>query len=417
MKKAQDFIIDSQLGEKSYEVKPLAPTEENIVLSIEDAPVALSALKEANARTKAFKGMGMFVKLDQALRSFGSPKAKDMATCFRLLAIMLNAGVPLIKSLDTISEQTVNQGLKKALFEIARSIEKGGTLSGGLAQYPKIFSDDQLGMIRSGEASGQLNSILQQLATSVEKNASIQRKVKGAMTYPAVIMVILSIVVILMMTLVVPKIAEIFSDTKQKLPVITRVVIGTSNFLRYRWPVLIIAVALLAILFTAIRKSKQGHYATDWLLVHLPIVGGLIQKAILARFARALGNMLSSGVPIVKGLQINASGLGNDVYKRRVELATEDISRGIPLGESLRDSPEFPSMMVQMITVGEQTAQLDTIATKIAQYYEEEVDTAVASLSSVLEPIILVFVGVVVGGIIAAVMLPMIQLTQLSGAL
>ena len=330
---------------------------------------------------------------------------------------MINAGIPLIKSLDTIAEQTVNRKLRNALFEIARAIEKGGTFSRSMVNFPSIFSEAHTGMVRSGEASGQLNKILKQLAIEVEKAASIARKVRGALMYPAFIMFVMIIVVSGMLIFVVPKIAEIFTQSGKQLPLLTRIVIGISDFMQHQWALLFGALFGIAIALVIARRTRQGIYATDWLLLHIPAFSGLIKKSILARFSRSLGNLLGSGVPIIQGLIINARGLGNEIYRRRVELAAEDISRGIPLAESLRDSPEFPSMMVQMISVGEQTAQLDSIAEKIAEYYEDEVDTAVAGLSKVIEPAMLVIVGGVVGSIVAAVMMPIIQLTQISGAI
>ncbi|MBI2638270.1 type II secretion system F family protein [Candidatus Peregrinibacteria bacterium] len=421
MKKAQEFLVDTALGEKKYEL-PGAPgaqvaPEEKIVLSIEEGAVPVALLKEAAQKAKD-KGMkNFFARLDEAVKSLGKPTPKDRATFFRLMAIMINAGIPLIKSLDTIAEQTVNHRLKSAIFEITRAIEKGGTLSDSMARYPHLFSESQLGAIKSGEAAGQLNKVLKQLAIEVEKAASITRKVKGAMMYPSFIIVVMIAVVAAMMILVVPKIAEIFTQTGQKLPALTIIVIGASRFMQHQWPWIFGGIAGIIFAFIGVRRTTQGRYATDWLVLHIPLFGGLVKKSILARFSRSLGNLLSSGVPIIQGLLINAKGLGNEIYKRRVTLASEDISRGIPLGESLRDTPEFPAMMVQMIAVGEQTAQLDNIAAKIAEYYEDEVDTEVAGLSKVIEPVILVAVGVVVGGIIGAIMLPIIQLTQTAGAI
>lgn len=414
-KKAQDFLVDTTLGEKSYEIKK--PDEEKIVLSIEEeGAVPVSALRAALDKSRQQK-KNLFSRIDDALKSLGAPKPRDKATFFRLLSIMINAGVPLIKSLDTIASQTVNHKLKTAIFDMARDVEKGETFSESMKRHPRIFKDSHIGMIHSGEASGQLNKILKQLAIEVEKNASILRKVKGAMMYPVFIVLVMIVVIFGMMVMVVPKIAEVFMESGKTLPLLTRIVIGTSNFMTDKWPLIFGAIIGIAIAFAVARRTKQGRYATDWLLIHLPLFGILIRKSILARFSRSLGNLLSSGVPIIQGLLINARGLGNDVYRKRVELAADDISRGIPLGESLRDSPEFPPMMVQMIAIGEETAQLDAIAGKIAEYYEDEVDTTVANLSKVMEPAILVIVGVVVGAIVGAVMMPIIELSQMGGAM
>lgn len=417
MKKAQDFLVDTKLGEKSFELQTLKPDEGKITLSIEEGAVPVSLLKDIAPSAKQEQTKPILARLDQFLKSLGKPAPKDKATFFRLLSIMINAGIPLIKSLDTIGEQTQNHRLRTVIFEVARDIEKGGTLSRSMANYPDVFSDSHLGMIRAGEASGQLNRILKELAIEVEKSAAISRKVKGALMYPAFITIVMIIVIVVMMVLVVPKIAEIFTQSGKQLPLLTRIVIGTSSFMQSHLLMLAGGIVGIIIVLAGFRRTRDGHAAFDWLFINIPIFGLLIRKAILARFSRSLANLLSSGVPIIEGLLINARGLGNEVYRKRVELASEDISRGIPLGESLRDSPEFPAMMVQMISVGEQTAQLDTIAVKIAEYYEDEVDVAVSSISKIIEPLILIVVGVVVGGIIGAVMMPIIQLSQVSGSL
>ncbi|MEK7524191.1 MAG: type II secretion system F family protein [Patescibacteria group bacterium] len=417
-KKAQDFLLDSALGEKKFELSVAQPAqEEQVVLSIEEGSVPAALLRDVTKKAKEGKAKSWFVRVDEFVQSIGKPTPKDKAAFFRLMAIMINAGIPLIKSLDTIAEQTFNRKLKNAVIEIARAIEKGGTLSASMAFYPNIFSEAHIGMVRSGEASGQLNQILKQLAVEVEKSAAIIRKVKGAMMYPAFIVIVMILVVIAMMIFVVPKISEIFSQSGNKLPALTRGVMAISQIIRQQWMYLLGTVVVLIAGFSFARSTKQGRYATDWMLINIPIFGPLVKKSILARFSRSLGNLLGSGIPIIQGLLINAKGLGNEVYRKRVELASEDIARGIPLGESLRDSPEFPTMMVQMISVGEQTAQLDNIAGKIAEYYEDEVDTTVAGLSKVIEPVILVAVGGIVGAIVGAIMMPIVQLTQVAGGL
>lgn len=417
-KKAQEFLVDSALGEQKFNVESPQPTEGNITLAIEEGAVPTTLLTESKgAAGIAKRSKNILVRLDEALRSFGKPNAKDKAAFFRLLAIMINAGIPLIKSLDTIMDQTMNKKLKNAIFEVARSIEDGGTLSDSMAMYPGIFSESQLGMIRAGEASGQLNQALKQLAVEVEKSASISRKVKGALMYPAFIVVVMIGVIAGLMIFVVPKISDIFMQSGQALPMLTRIVVGTSRFMTQKWPILFGVIVGFVLAAIGVRRTQQGKYATDWLVLRTPLFGKIVQKSILARFSRSLSNLLSSGVPIIQGLVLNAKGLGNEVYKQRIMLASEDIARGIPLAESLRDTPEFPGMITQMIGVGEETAQLDTIASKVAEYYEEEVDTAIAGLSKIIEPAIIVIVGGVVGTIVAAVMLPMMQLTQMSGSM
>lgn len=415
MKKAQDFLVDSSLGDKAFAMEQ-APAEEKIVLSIDEGAVPVSLLKDA-AKPQRGKAptKNIFARIDDALRAFGQPDPKDKATFFRLLSIMIDAGVPLIKSLDTIGEQTLNARLKSAIFDIARSIEKGGTFSDSLSGFTTLFSAAHIGMIHAAEISGQLNQILKQLAIEVEKSASIKRKVKGALMYPVFIMSVMVLVVSAMMIMVVPKIADIFKDSGKELPVITRFVIGTSDIFAQHWLLLLVGLVAFIVGFSLFSRTPFGKGILDSIIIRLPIFGALVRQGILARFCRSLGNLLKSGVPITQTLIINSQSVGNEVYKKRLELAADDLSSGIPLAESLRDSPEFPSMMVQMISVGEQTAQLDSIVGKIAEYYEEEIDVTVASLSKLLEPMLLVVLGVVVGGIVAAIMLPIIQLTTIAG--
>ena len=286
-----------------------------------------------------------------------------------------------------------------------------------MAQFPNIFDESYIGMIRSGEASGQLNNVLLDLANDVEKSAMVQRKVKGALMYPLFIFIILIGVIVSMMVFVVPKIADAFSDMGQDLPALTQALIDSSNWINQN---LILTFAgffafILGIVFG--KRTYYGKHFWDWFMIHLPIFGGLLRKTILARFARSFGNLLRSGIPIIEALRIVAKGAGNVVYRERINLAAEDLTRGIPLGESLLDSPLFPDMIVQMISIGEQTAQLDVISNKIASYYEEEVDTAVSSLTKVLEPLIIVVVGGVVGSLVGAIMLPLVRFSELAGEL
>ncbi len=410
VKKAEEFLVDTQLGEKKFVVKEEEKKEEPITLNITGlTPTALLATAKRRKLLRV-RVKGWYQQVDEAFKSMGRPKGKDIATFFRLLAIMLNAGIPLVKSLDVIADQTLNRNLKKTIYETARTIERGGTFSGALAQFPKMFGDSQVGMVKSGEASGQLNRVLNELSTEVEKIASMKKKLKGALMYPAFVFFILILVVSGMLMFVVPKIAELFSQTGQKLPLITRIVISASEFLKHDWMYILIGFVFLGIGFSYGKKAPATRRYFDAFFLKLPLFGKLLQKYILARFSRTLSNLIRSGIPIIETLQIDSRGLGNEIYKERVLLAAEDLARGIPLAESLKDSPLFPSLLVQMIAVGEQTAQLDNVSQKIAEYYEEEVDITVQSFSKVLEPLVIVLVGLSVGVIVAAIMLPIIQL-------
>ncbi len=344
-------------------------------------------------------------------------KVRDKATFFRLLAVMINSGLPLIRSLRTLALQSAKSPhLQKTLFQIAQSIEAGKSLSESMNEFPDVFTEAQTGMIRAGEASGQLNKTLKDLAEEVEKSASLARKVKGALVYPVVILTLLVAVIFVMMIAVVPQLTKLFTQTGQELPLPTRVLITVSDFSVSYWPVVLIS--FLGIVFGILfwKKTRSGRYIWDYMLLNLPIFGPVIQKAALSKFARSFSNLMSSGVPIIKSIEIVANAIGNEVYKKRLYLTAEDMRRGIPMAENLAESKLFPNMVVNMIEVGEQTAQLETVTLKVAEFFDEEVDEVVKSLTKIMEPLIIVIIGVTVGGVVAAIMLPIIQLTNLAGA-
>jgi type IV pilus assembly protein PilC len=343
-------------------------------------------------------------------------KIKDKATVFRLLAVMINAGLSIIKSLKTLASQNEKiPRLSKTLLQMADAIEGGKSLSGAMEQYPEIFSEAEIGMVHAGEASGQLNKTLRDLAEDVEKSASLMGKIKGALVYPIAIMGLVVVVVFVMMIVVVPQLSKLFSQTGHDLPLPTQVLMGISNFSVNFWPLILLIASISFVAITAWKKTKSGKYFWDLMLLKLPIFGNVIQKGTLAKFARSFGNLLGSGVPIIKSLEIVGNAIGNEVYKERLFLTAEDMKRGIPMAENMAESKLFPSMLVNMIEIGEQTAQLENVTKKVAEFYDEEVDNVVNALTKVMEPMIMVIVGVVVGGIVAAIMLPIIQLTNITG--
>lgn len=358
-----------------------------------------------------------YKRMNQFLIDHSKVKTKDKAVFFRLLSVMLNAGLPLVRSLNTLGVQTEKTPkMSSTLFAMGRSIEGGSSLSEAMAEYNEIFDDAEVGVVKAGEASGQLNNTLKSLAQDVEKSASIAGKVKGAMIYPAVIMSLLFVAVFLMMVMVVPQITRLFTQSGQELPLPTRILIATSEFSVNYWPVIIGGILLFFIAFGWYRKTRGGRYVLDWIKLHLPVFGDLFKKTALSKFSRGFANLLGSGVPIIKSIEIVSHGIGNDVYKRRLLLTAEDMKRGIPMAENLSNSPLFPKMVVNMVEVGEQTAQLENVMEKVADFYDEDIDTMVNSLSKIMEPLILVVIGVTVGGLVAAIMLPIMQLTDVAGS-
>jgi type IV pilus assembly protein PilC len=272
-------------------------------------------------------------------------------------------------------------------------------------------------MVQAGEASGQIANVLENLSIDTQKAYEIRGKIKSAMIYPVVIFTLLIVVVIGMMVFVVPRLTSLFASVQTELPLITRIVIGLSNFI-INGKFIIIAVVIAAIAgFKVFHKTDIGRYYWDLFKLKVPMFGKMFQKAYLARFSRTLSNLLNSGLSIVTTLQINANSMGNEVYRRRILLAMEDIKQGLALAESLTESYLFPSMLIHMIDVGEKTAQLDDMMLKVAHFYENELDTTIAGLSKILEPLILVFIGITVGGVVAAIMMPILQLSTLSDKL
>lgn len=344
-------------------------------------------------------------------------KIKEKAVFFRLLSVMLNAGLPLISSLRTLGVQSSkNPKLAKILYAMAGSIEGGKSLSEAMGEFPDVFDDAQIGVVKSGEASGQLNKVLKSLAEQLEKTASITGKIKGAMIYPIVIMCLLVVAIFLMMVMVVPQLTKLFSQTSSELPLPTKILIGMSNIAVNYWPFVLLTLFLLVIGFGYVRKTRWGRYWLDAAKLKVPIFGVVIQKGVLSKFARQFANLMGSGVPIIKSIEIVAHAVGNEVYKRRLILTAEDMKKGIPMAENMSESKLFPKMLVNMIEVGEQTAQLENVMVKVANFYDEEVDNVVASLSKIMEPLILVIIGLAVGGLVAAIMLPIMQLTDMSGS-
>lgn len=394
--------------------------EKQIILNIAEAKGSKILLHKQQG-TMVFTGnpvIDTYRRLNDFLVDHSKVSVRDKATFFRLLSVMLNAGLPLIRSLNTLGVQSEKSPhLARILFDIARQIEAGRSLSEGMGDHSDVFDEAQIGVVRAGEASGQLNKTLRSLAEEIEKTASVTGKVKGALVYPVVIMTLLIGVIFLMMILVVPQMTKLFSQTGAELPLPTRVLIAISNFSVAYWPVVLIGFVALIFGFGAWKKTRTGKYVWDYALLKLPIFGPIFQKTALSKFSRGFSNLMGSGVPIIKSIEIVSQSVGNEVYKKRLLLTAEDMKRGIPMAENMADSNLFPKILVNMIEIGEQTAQLETVVLKVAEFYDEEIDNVVASLTKIMEPMILVIIGVTVGGLVAAIMLPIIQLTDIAGNL
>lgn len=392
----------------------ISTTRLDIGLSREDQ-ARIGELRNATAPNKQYKTNSLSGINEWVVHTFTKVTLREKVMFFQLLSVMINAGVPIIRSLYVLSNQVSNLKLKEVIRELALQMEEGKSFSVAMQRFSSIFSEAERGMIASGEASGNLNQILKDIAKQAEKSSMIISKVKGAMVYPASIMTIMFICLFLMLTLVVPKLTELFTEGGKELPTSTKILLALSEFAQNYWIVILTLVIFGGLALVLGQRSKRGRYLTHFTLLYIPVFGKLIRELMISRFARMLASLTNAGVPIVKALEINANAVGNEVYKRRIQYAAQDVSQGIPLGENLSDSGFlFPPTVASMVLVGEQTANLNEVAGKVADYYESEVDNAVASLSKLMEPIILVVMGSLVGFIVAAIMQPIMSLSDLS---
>jgi len=346
------------------------------------------------------------------LPTFGSGvKAKELAIFTRQFSVMIDAGLPLVQCLEILASQQENKTFKKVLTNTRASVEGGTTLSAAMRQSPKVFDPLYTNMVEAGETGGILDTILQRLSAYIEKNVKLQRAVKTAMVYPVGVLSIAGLVIILLLWKVVPIFATLFAGLGATLRLPTRVVIAMSNAVG-SWFGLLFLVAFAGIIF-ALKTwygTPGGKLVLDSLILKLPVIGILMRKIAVARFTRTLGTLISSGVPILEGLEITARTAGNAVVEQSLLKVRKSLEEGKSLTEPLKDSQVFPGMVTQMIAVGEQTGAMDAMLQKIADFYEEEVDAAVKDLLTALEPVMIVFLGVVVGGVVISMYLPLFSL-------
>jgi type IV pilus assembly protein PilC len=344
--------------------------------------------------------------------TFGSGVTpKELQIFTRQLATMIDAGLPLVQCLEILSQQTPNKIFAKALTGVKNSVEQGSTFSEALRRHPKIFDELYVNLVAAGEVGGILDTILNRLAIYIEKAVKLKGQLKSAMVYPIAILCIAIAVVALMLWKVIPVFEGMYKNFHgATLPGPTRFVIGISHGFLERWYIFVGSVVGLFLLLTTMSRNPRGKLILDGMLLRIPIIGGVLRKIVVARFTRTLGTLLSSGVPILDALEICAKTSGNKVVQRGIMYARAKISEGFDMAGPLGDTRVFPPMVVQMIGVGEQTGAMDQMLQKIADFYEDEVDTAVSGLTSLIEPVMMAFLGIVVGGLIVAMYLPIFKL-------
>jgi type IV pilus assembly protein PilC len=344
---------------------------------------------------------------------FGSGvKTRDLVVMTRQFATMINAGLPLVQALDILAKQTENQVLADITKQVVYDVESGHTLADALRKHPKAFGDLYVNMVAAGEAGGILDTILVRLAQFLEKNDAIIRKVKGAMVYPGVIMSVAAIAIAVLLIFVIPTFQNMFASVNLELPLPTRIVIGLSSLLTNYWWVFLSAMGGSVFLITRYYKTSPGRLQLDTLMLRLPVLGDVIRKAAVSRFTRTLGTLISSGVSILDGLEITARTAGNRVIHNAVMASRASIAGGETIAAPLQKSKVFPPMVISMIAVGEQTGGLDEMLSKIADFYDDEVDAAVTTLLSLMEPVMIVVLGVIVGGMVVAMYLPIFDMVN-----
>jgi type IV pilus assembly protein PilC len=379
-----------------------------------DETIALSQLKRRRLTVKKIKPKPKDLFENVA---FMQPKVtnKDIVIFTRQFSTMIDAGLPLVQGLNILADQSENSTFKKILKEVTRDVEGGATLAEALKKHPKVFDNLFVNLVAAGEVGGILDTILQRLATYIEKAEKLKSQIKGAMTYPIVVVSVAILVIAVILIFVIPVFQEMFEGFGKSLPIPTQIVVAMSDFMKANIHYMIGGLIVFIFLFKKYRDTPRGRKRIDTIALKLPIFGPLLKKVAVARFTRTLGTMISSGVPILDALEVTAKTSGNVVLEEVIFEVRSSIAEGQTISEPLAETDIFPGMVIQMISVGEATGALDTMLEKIADFYDDEVDTAVDALTSMLEPLLMVFLGGSIGGLVIAMYLPIFQLAGAIG--
>jgi len=380
------------------------------------APAAAGAKKPAAGAKKSVAKASIEIKMPKFLRA--RVKQKDLTTLTRQLATLVDAGLPLLRGLHVLQRQTANATLKDALAGMCEAVESGSTFSESLQNYPKIFNNLYINMVRAGEAGGVLEVVLNRLAEFAEKAERIKNKVKGAMVYPIVVFFAAIGITSFLLVAVIPKFRDIFNDLLEgkPLPAITQFVMTASNVVMNNGLMVLGAVAAFVVLFKIFAKTKTGSYLLDVIKLNAPVFGTLVRRTAVARMTRTLGTLLSSGVPVLQALVIVRDTTGNAVISRAIQSVHDSVKEGESMTAPMAASNVFPPMVISMVEVGEETGALPDMLTRIANTYDDEVDNAVAGLTSVIEPLMIIVLAVIVGTIVIAMFMPMIQIIGTLGS-
>ena len=376
----------------------------------------ISLLRDRRIRPVAsrIREKGTGLEKEITIPGFGEKvKPKEVSLFTRQFATMIDAGLPIVQCLNILTEQSESKLLRRTIRLILQDVEGGSTLADALAKHPKIFDDLYVNMVQAGEAGGVLNTILNRVALFIEKAAKLKRKVKGAMIYPTAILAVAVIVVAILLIFVIPVFAELYGSMGKALPAPTQITINISNWFVANWYYMLFGLVGIIVAIRTYSQTEQGRMNIDRIMLRLPVVGDLLRKVAVARFSQNMAILLSSGVPILDGLAITARTAGNKVVEKAIMDSRVSISQGKTVAEPLRESKIFPPMVCQMVAVGENTGGLDGMLRKVAELYEEEVDDAVANLTALMEPLIMVVLGVILGGLVISMYLPIFQMGSL----
>ncbi|MCG6882090.1 MAG: type II secretion system F family protein [Deltaproteobacteria bacterium] len=383
-------------------------------LEAADEKMARLQLKRRNLKIKKIKEKpkDLFAKV-----SFMQPKitSKDLVIFTRQFSTMIDAGLPLVQGLTILAEQMENKTFKRILKQVVTDVEGGASLAESLQKHPKVFDNLFVNLVAAGEVGGILDTILQRLATHIEKAQKLKSRIKGAMTYPAIVVAIAILVISVIMIFVIPVFESLFKDFGSALPLPTQIVVNISRFTKNNIHYMIGGFIVLLFAFKKYKSTKAGRKQVDTLSLKLPVFGPLLKKVAVASFTRTLGTMIASGVPIISAMEIVAKTSGNVVLEEVIMDVRSSIAEGQPIAEPLSENDIFPNMVVQMISVGEATGALETMLEKIADFYDDEVDAAVNALTSMLEPLLMVFLGGTIGGLVVAMYLPIFKMAAAMG--
>ncbi|MCP4548980.1 MAG: type II secretion system F family protein [bacterium] len=378
-------------------------------LAAENKNDVLKNLRQQKIRITMVKEKAQQSKLFSSSRA-KKITVKDLGLFTRQFATMISAGLPLIQCLEVLSHQIENPTLRSTIKQVTQRIEGGKTLAESLNEHPKVFNELFVAMVEAGEAGGILDTILERLAVHLEKMEALIRKVKGAMTYPAVVFSVSMGATAFMLLFLIPRFAAMFTDFGGELPLPTKLTMMASEFLQeYGWAIVIVGV-IGFIAFKKYKSTPKGAYNVDKVSLKMPVIGNVIRKGAVSRFSRTLGTLLSSGVPLLDGLYVTSRAAGNLVLSKAVQEIKTAVTNGSTLADPMRKSGVFPPMVTQMVSVGEETGRLDEMLSKVADFYDDEVDAAVESLTAIIEPVMIVVMGTIVGGMLISMYLPMFKL-------